>query len=131
MSDGVAEASTAAASAASAAAPALAENASSSSSSTAAAAKVASVVPSSEEEMISRHLAKQRAKRKSRSKRLQFQFLFKSAAFLVMLAVVLITKYATEWYEGYKAAQNGTAIVEPVESDPVPQFIKDQKEGEL
>mmetsp|Transcript_42981 Transcript_42981/g.86644 ORF Transcript_42981/g.86644 Transcript_42981/m.86644 type:complete len:94 (+) Transcript_42981:83-364(+) len=42
-------------------------------------------------------LARQRARRKARAKKLQYNFLFKSGAFLVMLAVVLITKQVQKW----------------------------------
>eukprot|EP00927_Polykrikos_kofoidii_P006847 TRINITY_DN1277_c0_g1_i2.p1 TRINITY_DN1277_c0_g1~~TRINITY_DN1277_c0_g1_i2.p1 ORF type:complete len:269 (-),score=42.81 TRINITY_DN1277_c0_g1_i2:98-844(-) len=56
-------------------------------------------------------VARRRARRRQQSKRLQYTFLFKTGAFLVMLTVVLITKQVQKWMDptgGSKSADNST-----------------------
>eukprot|EP00435_Cladocopium_sp_Y103_P043919 s121_g12.t1 len=50
------------------------------------------------EELAQFH-AKAKARRKSRQKRVQYQFLFKAGAFLIMLTVVMISKKIQQWYK--------------------------------
>jgi len=62
---------------------------------------------------------------------MKFQFMFKSAVFIVMLSVVMITKKFNEWYnpEGSNKANvtdSAAPEVSPITGKPV-----EQKEGEL
>ncbi|CAK0862718.1 unnamed protein product [Prorocentrum cordatum] len=77
---------------------------------------------------------KQRARRKYRNKKLQYQFLFKAGAFIIMLTIVLITKKVQAWMghgkdkEGAKAAPSPPGPEPPL--FPVPESTLPEK-GEL
>mmetsp|Transcript_51274 Transcript_51274/g.81969 ORF Transcript_51274/g.81969 Transcript_51274/m.81969 type:complete len:108 (+) Transcript_51274:26-349(+) len=70
------------------------------------------------EELAQFH-AKAKARRKSRQKRVQYQFLFKAGAFLIMLTVVMISKKIQQWY---KSEDSGT---------PSPEADQGKPNGEL
>merc|ERR1711879_916246 len=67
---------------------------------------------------IQKTMARQRARRRNQSKRLQYNFLFKTGAFLVMLTIVLITKQIQKWVDPDGAASNKTAVDEPAQGAP-------------
>eukprot|EP00930_Biecheleria_cincta_P079931 TRINITY_DN67966_c0_g1_i1.p1 TRINITY_DN67966_c0_g1~~TRINITY_DN67966_c0_g1_i1.p1 ORF type:complete len:138 (-),score=38.86 TRINITY_DN67966_c0_g1_i1:82-495(-) len=77
------------------------KKASASSSSSGAVKKVVKSLDEAEteEEVVAHFEAKKKARRKARQKRMQYQFMFKAGAFLVMLTVVMITKKVQEWYK--------------------------------
>eukprot|EP00929_Paragymnodinium_shiwhaense_P001024 TRINITY_DN101244_c0_g1_i1.p1 TRINITY_DN101244_c0_g1~~TRINITY_DN101244_c0_g1_i1.p1 ORF type:complete len:200 (+),score=71.57 TRINITY_DN101244_c0_g1_i1:90-689(+) len=58
---------------------------------------------------LRRALARQRSRRKTQSKRLQYNFLFKTGAFLVMLVIVLISKQIQKYTNPEGAGSNETA----------------------
>mmetsp|Transcript_13358 Transcript_13358/g.31310 ORF Transcript_13358/g.31310 Transcript_13358/m.31310 type:complete len:153 (+) Transcript_13358:87-545(+) len=61
------------------------------------------------DEEIRKALLRQKQRRKHQQKRLQYTFLFKIGAFLVMLAVVLITKQVQKYMKGGKGDDDTSA----------------------
>ncbi|CAK9012499.1 unnamed protein product [Durusdinium trenchii] len=66
-------------------------------------------------EALAQFHAKAKARRKNRQKRVQYQFLFKAGAFVIMLAVVMITKKIQQWY---KPAADNAAPAEAKTTKP-------------
>mmetsp|Transcript_48263 Transcript_48263/g.78406 ORF Transcript_48263/g.78406 Transcript_48263/m.78406 type:complete len:111 (-) Transcript_48263:135-467(-) len=83
-----------------------------------------------DDKVIRDYERKTKARKKYRQKKLQYQFMFKAGAFLVMLVVVLITKQFQKWYkpEGDASSKGSTEkVVDMPSTDPISQLPK----GEL
>merc|ERR1712146_35168 len=63
------------------------------------------------DEDLRKALARSRARKKSQNKRLQYNFLFKSGAFLVMLCFVLIMKQVQKLFPDKAGAGGGATQV--------------------
>eukprot|EP00425_Heterocapsa_triquetra_P033557 CAMPEP_0195108006 /NCGR_PEP_ID=MMETSP0448-20130528/83157_1 /TAXON_ID=66468 /ORGANISM="Heterocapsa triquestra, Strain CCMP 448" /LENGTH=158 /DNA_ID=CAMNT_0040144505 /DNA_START=36 /DNA_END=512 /DNA_ORIENTATION=- len=85
------------------------------------------------EDELDRLLAKQRARKKFRQKKLQYNFIFKAGAFLVMLVVVLVTKQFQKWFKPEGPQGTATSKTSAATSGPAPDVTKspEGKEGEL
>eukprot|EP00931_Biecheleriopsis_adriatica_P009826 TRINITY_DN110913_c0_g1_i1.p1 TRINITY_DN110913_c0_g1~~TRINITY_DN110913_c0_g1_i1.p1 ORF type:complete len:141 (+),score=36.88 TRINITY_DN110913_c0_g1_i1:48-425(+) len=83
--------------------------------------------PTNDDDVISVFKQKEKARRRARQKRMQYNFMFKAGAFLVMLTVVLITKKVQEWWKPEGSKQGSTPKVTP---SPIETRVEDSAKGD-